>query len=334
MSKIKFGVIGLGNIANKFCGDLIKSDKAELYAVASRSNDKGKEFAEKYGVKKTYSNYVDLAEDKEVDIIYIATPHVFHKENALLCMERGKSVLCEKPAGVNEKELQEMIDCAEKNDVFFMEGMWTRFFPISQKIKEIVDNKELGEVRHIEANFGFGSWYDENIKNDKHRLFSLNLAGGAILDVGVYPVAFTTWLKGKMPSDISTFAKKASSGIDGDTVSIFNYDDTCLASIQCSVCQNTSSTAKVYFDNGKIELERFYRPHYMKITNNDGESETILDDFEKRGFHGFIYEIDHVADCLIKGLKMSPYQTWDDSLEIVKIMDTMRKQIGLVYPFE
>ena len=243
-------------------------------------------------------------------------------------------MLCEKPAGVNENELQEMIECAKRNNVFFMEGMWTRFFPISQQIKEIVKSKKLGEVRHINAEFGYGSWADENIANDKHRLFSPDLAGGALLDVGIYPIAYTTWLKDKDPKSIASFAKKTPLGVDGSLVGIFEYDDNCTAMFQCSVCQKTSSSARVYFDDGKIELERFYCPHQMKITYADGTVQTVTDDFENKGYQGFIYEINHVADCISKGLKMSPIHTWDEALKVIKIMDTMREQIGLVYPFE
>ena len=158
------------------------------------------------GAKKVYGNYEDLAKDSEIDIIYIATPHVFHKDNAILCMESGKSVLCEKPAGINEAELTEMINCAKKNNVFFMEGMWTRFFPISAFVKKITDSGELGKVRHIEADFGFGSWEDEKAVGRSARHFEPKLAGGAILDLGIYPVAFASWLKGKAPDKIAAFA--------------------------------------------------------------------------------------------------------------------------------
>lgn len=334
MGKVKFGVIGLGRIANDFCGDLIQSEKAELYAVASRSIEKAEEFKQKYNAKKSYGSYIELSRDKDIDIVYVATPHVSHKDISIMCMNEGKAVLCEKPAGVNESELQEMIECAKKNNVLFMEGMWTRFFPISQKIKEIVRTKELGEVRHIEADFGFGSWQDDRIYNDNHRLFSPHLAGGAILDVGIYPVAYTTWLKESAPDRISSFAHKTPHGVDGSTVMMFSYDDNCTAQLQCSVCLDTSSDAKIYFDNGKIEVKQFYRPKYMKMKYPDGSIEEIIDDYDKCGFHGFIYEIDHVAECINKGLKMSPYHTWNDALEVIRILDTVRRQIDLKYPFE
>lgn len=332
--KIKFGVIGLGNIANKFCSDLVQSDNAQLYAVASRSIKKAEEFAKKYNAEKVYGSYQELADDKQIDIVYVATPHVFHKDISIMCMMSGKAVLCEKPAGVNQDELQQMMDCAKENDVFFMEGMWTRFFPISQKIKEIVKNKDLGEVRHIEANFGFGSWDDKDINNEEHRLFSPLLAGGALLDVGIYPVAYTTWIKQQSPDEIAAFAQMTKFGVDGNTVMMFNYDDNCTALLQCSACVDTSADARIYFDKGSIEVKRFFMPCTMKITYKDGNIEEINDDFEGKDYNGFIYEIDHVAHCIKKGLKQSPYHTWDNALEVVKIMDTVRRQIGLKYPFE
>ena len=334
MSKVKFGIIGLGKIANTFGEDLIQSDKASLYAVASRSKERGELFAKKYGAKKVYQNYEDIANDDEVDVIYIATPHVFHKEISIMCMEKGKSVLCEKPAGINEKELQEMINCAKENDVFFMEGMWTRFFPISLQLKSIINSKELGEVRHIEANFGYGSWNDENINNNNNRLFSPGLAGGAILDVGIYPIALTTWIKDKSPDKIVSVAKMTDLGVDRDVISVCEYNDNCLAMVQCSVCQSTTASARIFFDEGKIEIENFFRPSHIKITYDNGTINSVYDDYKSKGYNGFIYEIDHVADCLLNGNKMSTYYSWEDSLEIVKIMDIIRCQIGLKYPKE
>lgn len=334
MKKVRFGVIGLGSIANKFCTDLVQSKSAKLEAVASRSTKKAEAFAEKYSCEKSYGDYLSLAQDKDIDIIYIAVPHVFHKKIAIMCMEAGKNVLCEKPAGVNEGELLEMIASAKKNDVFFMEGMWTRCFPISQKIKEIVSSGELGSIRYIDSSFGFGNWSDAKILDKNHRHFAMELAGGAILDVGVYCVAFTTWLKGKSPTDISTFARKTDSGVDGIYTSVYSYDDDCIATSQASICLDTSVGATVYFEKGKLEMECCWSPHMLKITDETGKEQLIEDDFAGRGYNGFIYEIDHVADCIKKGLKMSPYITWDNSIEIIRIMDTMRKQIDLVYPFE
>ena len=334
MKKVRFGVIGPGRIANIFCSDLVKSDMAELYAVASRSMEKAQQFAEKYGAVKAYDSYEALADDKEIDIIYIAAPHMLHKKYSLMCKEKGKSVLCEKPAGINERELQEMIECAKENDVFFMEGMWTRLFPISQEIKKIANNGKLGKVRHIEANFGFGSWDDENINNKNHRLFSPDMAGGALLDLGVYCVAFAQWVTGKNPINISALAKMAVQGVDANTVFIYEYEDNCTASLQCSICQNTSSIGRVFFDDGRIELECFYRPFNMEITYGDGRSEKISDNSPEEDYYGFIYEIDHVADCILNGLKESPQHSWKDTLDIVRQMDTIRKQINLKYPFE
>lgn len=334
MDKVKFGVIGLGNIANSFCNDLVKSEQATLYAVASRRIGKAKGFAEKYNAKKAYGSYEELANDNEINIVYIATPHVFHKEISIMCMNAGKNVLCEKPAGVNAEELKDMIDCAKKNDVFFMEGMWTRFFPISQKIKEIAKLKKLGEIRHIEADFGFGSWDNKEENDEQHRLYSPRLAGGAILDVGIYPVAYTTWLTEQTPENIAAFAHKTKLGVDGSTVMMFDYDSNCTALLQCSICVNTSADARIYFDNGRVEIEKFFMPYRMEITYSDGMVNEINDDFSERGYNGFIYEIDHVSDCINKGLKQSPHHTWADALEVVKIMDTVRRQIGLKYPFE
>lgn len=334
MDKIKFGVIGLGKIAHTVCSDLIKNNKAMLYAVGSRTIEKATVFAKKFNAEKAYGSYQELIDDKDVEVVYIATPHNFHKEISIKCMNAGKAVLCEKPAGINEDELQQMIDCAKKNKVFFMEAMWTRFFPISQKVKEIVNSGELGEVGHIEADFGYGSWQGENVNDIKDRLYSPHLAGGAILDVGIYPVAYTTWVKEKSPDKIASFAHMTDLGIDGNAAMIFSYNDKCTALLQCSICVNTSADARIYFEKGKIEINRFFMPHYMKITYLDGRTEEVHDDFKNRGYNGYNYEIDHVADCINQGLLQSPIHSWDEALEVIKILDTVRKQVDLVYPFE
>ena len=334
MKKIRFGVIGPGKIANLFCGDLVQSQKAELYAVASRSDKRAAEFAKKYGADKIYSDYEKLAEDKNIDVVYIATPHVFHKDISIMCMERGKAVLCEKPAAVNEVQMNEIAEAAKKNDVFFMEGMWTKCFPITRQLKAITDSQKMGKIRHIDANFGVGSWDDSLIYDSSYRLFSPELAGGGILDIGIYPISLVSWLMGRAPEKITAAAKMTETGVDGDVIGILEYNDNCLAKVQCSICQETSETARIYFDEGKIEINRFYRPNHMEITYRDGTHEDIYDDYERKNLYGFLYEIDHVADCIRDGKKVSSYHSIDDSLNVVKIMDELRKQIGLKYPFE
>src|SRR5690606_6238892 len=182
-TKIRWGIIGLGHIANKFATDLLTIKDAELYAVASRKEESANKFASKYGAKKAYGTYEELANDPNIDAVYIATPHTFHRKNTLMCLEKGIAVLCEKPFAMNINEVEEMIAKSLEKDVLLMEAMWTYFLPHYQYVLEFLKRKELGEIIKIEADFGGKPTYDVT-----HRLFNKELGGGSLLDIGIYPI--------------------------------------------------------------------------------------------------------------------------------------------------
>jgi predicted dehydrogenase len=335
MSKIGWGIIGPGAIVKRFMNDLPNCEGIKFVAVASRSIQKAKEFADEYGFERYYGSYEELLNDKDVDVVYVATPHPFHKDQAIMCMNAGKSVLCEKPVAVNKDEIVEMVECARRNNVFFMEAMWTRHFPVNRQVKELIDSGKLGKVTLIKADFGFGRWINGAIANKESRIFNMDLAGGALLVVGVYTVSYATWMKGQQPVEIKAMATKVETGADGMSTCLFKYQDGAMAMLESSVMQTTKQDAIIYLEKGYIEIKDFWHPTNAVVKFNDGSNDLIIEDnYDRNGGTGFDYEAQHVIDCMNEGLKESPYMTWQDSINVMETLDTIREQIDLVYPFE
>jgi predicted dehydrogenase len=196
----RWGILGAGRIAEKFASAIDYTEGSEVYAVASRDAHKAKTFAEKHGASRVYDEYLKLAKDPEVDVIYIATPHAFHKEQAILCLNHKKPVISEKPMALNYQQVKEIVDAAKINNSFLMEGMWSRFMPSINRVLELVNEDVIGPVTFIRADFGFQAPYEPH-----GRLFDLKLGGGSLLDVGIYPLFLTTLLLGS-PTKIQSMA--------------------------------------------------------------------------------------------------------------------------------
>lgn len=335
MKKIGWGILGPGTIVKRFMNDLPSCDGVRLVAVASRSIQKAKECALKYGFERYYGSYEQLINDKDIDVVYIATPHPFHRAQAIMCMNVGKSVLCEKPVAISKKEIVEMIECAKYNNVFFMEAMWTRHFPVNRQVKKLLQSGKLGKAILIKADFGFGSWNNGVVTNKESRLFNMDLAGGALLDVGVYTISYTTWMKGQKPIQICSMASKLDTGVDGMSTYLFKYTDGAMAMLESSVVQSTRQDAIIYCEKGNIYISDFWHPTKAVVTFDDHRESIIIEDaYDTEGRTGFGYEAQHVIDCIREGLTESPHMTWEDSIDVMEIIDTIREQIGLVYPFE
>ena len=323
MSKpYRWGILGLGGIAHKVASDLKQVEGAILYAVASRSLEKAKAFAGDFKAEKAYGSYKDLAKDPEVDIIYVATPHVFHFEHALLGLQHHKAVLCEKPIAMNAAQLSRMISEAKRKNMFLMEGLWTNFMPHVQKVYDLTQKEIYGKCLKIEADFSFKAEFDTEA-----RLFNKNLGGGALLDIGIYPVYLALKLLG-LPQDIKATAQFSKTGVDVSNAIQFQYPSGAVAKLSSSFAKTTPSKAKVYFEKASVELgSRFHQTDQLTITTEAGE--------EHLDFHyspnGYQFEIEHVHDCLDQGLTQSPEMSLKASLELLQTLDTIRKQIGLRY---
>jgi len=325
MRKYKWGILAPGNISIKFAKGLKVIPEAELYAVGSRDLGRAQAFADEYGFAKAYGSYKELAEDADVDIIYVATPHPQHEEATILCLENGKAVLCEKPFAANKAQTQRMIDCAIKNKVFLMEAMWSRFLPTFNKVYELIADGAIGNVNHITADFCF-----RTDVNPQSRLFAPELAGGSLLDIGVYNIALCSDIFGKKPDKIQSYMDIGTTGVDEKASVMFNYIGGQSALLLSAIRVSTTHEAAIYGDAGYIKLPVYWCGSKLILNNKDGTQEFDLP-YEATGYQ---FEAIEAMECLEKGLLESPRMTLKETLEIMETLDQIRADNNLKYPFE
>ena len=318
---VRFGILGLGKIAHKFAHDLALVDGVELRAVGSRSLDKSSAFAKAYQVKHHHDKYEDCMKNEEVDVIYIATPHVFHHSLTIQCLEAGKAVICEKPMGMNRQQVQEMVDLAREKNLFLMEGLWTRLIPGVNKVMEMINDGAIGTIKHVKADFGF--YVDPN-KGD--RLTKKELGGGSLLDIGLYPMYLCNLLLGK-PDQIIAHAHMID-GVDRRVNMIYEYGHA-SGTLYSSFEHKATVEAVIQGTDGIIKMhEPFHHCSHITLTDNDGETQKI--NIPQQG-EGYYHEIEEVRDCLNQGKIQSDKVSWENSLALHTQLDEVREQIGLAY---
>jgi predicted dehydrogenase len=323
--KIKWGIIAPGNISIAFAEGMKVVSDAEIAAVASRDISRAEEFAKKFNIKKAYGSYEEIVKDEEIDAIYIATPHTFHREMSILCLEHGKAVLCEKAATLNSKELKEVIETAEKHNTFYMEAMWMRFLPLIKEVKRLADEGAIGELRLVKADFSFRA-----PMNPESRLFNKDLAGGGLLDVGVYTIAFAEHIFEKDPTVINSFAEIGETGVDEQAAAILGYENGKMAILNFAVRTDTDRCAYIYGTEGYIKIPDFWMARKAYLIKNGVE--TVIDcDFIGNGYN---YETVEVNKCIREGKLQSDIMTWKFSKQVMNIMDTLRNQWNMKYPTE
>ncbi|MGC9400352.1 MAG: Gfo/Idh/MocA family protein [Anaerolineae bacterium] len=323
LETIGWGILGPGNIAHKFTADLARLPDATLVAVGSRSQARAAAFAETYGARRAYGSYADLLNDAEVEVVYIATPHPFHHQQTLEALRHGKAVLCEKPLAVNALQVEEMIACARAEGRFLMEAMWTRFLPVIRTVRRWLDEGQIGEVRQIHADFGFrGAWAPQE------RWLNPALAGGALLDVGVYTIAMAQMVFRQQPTTIQAIAHIGETGVDEQTAMVLGYPKGGLALLSCAVRTDTPETATISGTEGMIHIPHFWNATSARLEKPDEEPLRVS------GEAGYHFQAVEVMRRLRAGEIQSPYMSWDESLTIAGIMDTVRERIGLRYPME
>ncbi len=320
---IGWGVLGPGAIAALFAQDLEGAPGARLAAVGSRSADKARAFAERFQAERSYGSYEELAGDPAVDVVYVATPHPFHKEHTLLCLEHGKAVLCEKPMAVNEQEAREMAACARDKDLFLMEAMWTRFLPVMKDVRDWLRDGRIGDIRLLTASFGFRAGWEP-----EQRCLDPRLAGGALLDVGVYVAALASMVFGGPPSSIKAAAHLGETGVDEQAAMILGYEKGALALLSCAVRTQTCQEARIYGTEGLIHIPEFWGAASATLEVPGKEP------LRSAGDSGYQYEALEVMSCLRAGKKESPLMPLDESLAIMRTLDEARDCIGLAYPME
>lgn len=326
--QLSWGIIGLGNIAHQFIQDLQLLAGHTVVAVASRSRTKARKFASEYGVENYYGDYKSLFKDARVDIVYIATPHNSHAELSIEAMDHNKHVLCEKPLAVNKIEVQQMIAKAQSKNVFLMEAFWTRFNPSLQAILELLEKNTIGEVNYINADFTF--YRDDP---DDSRMLNIDLAGGSLLDMGVYPVFLAYVILGK-PIQLSALARFHKTGVDLQTVSIFQYPSG-VANLMSGFTSQSDMVAKIYGTTGRIYIHPIWHESqgFTLIQGNDGQYNSQEFSYPTKG-KGFTYEIEECLKCIKNDQIESKIWSHQNSLELIEITDEIRRQTGLIYPFE
>ncbi|GLY27338.1 Gfo/Idh/MocA family oxidoreductase [Kineosporia sp. NBRC 101731] len=327
---LRWGIIGTGGIASRFAADTAFLDEAVVTAVGSRTAERAAGFASTWNVPTSHDSYEGLVSDPEVDAVYVASPHPFHAEHALLAIGAGKHVLVEKPFTMNAVEARTVAEAARKAGVFCMEAMWTRFLPHMAHVRELLAAGAIGELMALGVDQGM-----RFEQNPDHRLFSFELGGGALLDLGIYPFSFASMVFGT-PQTVRASASPAFTGVDGTTSAVLTYGNGAHATILCSAMVATPMKAWIAGTEGRIELDRqwYTASSAVTLTKADGSTER----FEPRPeliqgrAKGMKFMVAEATRCIQAGQAESTVMPLDETIMIMGILDEVRDQIGLVYP--
>ncbi len=323
--KIKWGIISTGHISSKFADALKTLPQAELIAVASRNQESATEFAKKHNIPKAYPTYQELAADPDIDVVYIGTPHSFHFENSVMCMRKGKSVLCEKAFTINAKEAKEMVQIAHEENVFLMEAMIPRHIPLLKKLKKWITDGRIGDVRMVKASRCAHGTFATGARH-----LTPELGGGSLLDVGVYVISFASWIFNKAPVEVVGLGHIGELGSDEQGVAILKYDKGEIADLSFALKTNAVDEAYILGTNGYIKVhELFAVPTKASLFVNNKEVDVIEEVIIGNALN---YEAEEVMRCLNEGLKESPHMPLYESIQIMEIMDKIRKTWDLTYP--
>jgi len=321
---IRWGILATGGIANSFTEDLKLLPDAAIAAVASRTAPAAEAFAERHGITRAYGTWQELAQDRNVDVVYVATPHSAHHAAAKLCLEAGKAVLCEKPLTLTAAQAEDLFEIAQAGGVFFMEAMWTRANPVIRALTALLADGAIGEITAVTADFGVAGPFPPG-----HRMRAPELGGGALLDLGVYPVTFAHIVLGQ-PDTVTAWASLTPEGTDQNTGLILGYAKSgAIATLHCGFVGETSQRASVTGTRGRIEIpHHFFRPDRFTLVRSGEVDEFSL---PLRG-NGLAYQAEEVMRCLRAGLTESPLIPHSATLAVMRTLDAARTQIGVVYP--
>jgi predicted dehydrogenase len=326
---VRWGVLATGGIAATFTTDLLalKDLGAEVTAVASRSDASAKAFAERFGIERAYGSWAELVADPDIDVVYVATPHSAHREAAGLALEAGKHVLCEKAFTLNAPQAEELVALARKRGLFLMEAMWTYCNPVIRRMTELVRDGAIGEIRTVQADFGFAGSFGA-----EHRLRDPALGGGALLDLGVYPVSFAQLVLGE-PDRIQADALLSPEGVDLNTGMLLGWDSGATALLSCSIVGDLPTIASITGTAGRIDFPHgFFHPDGFVLHRPGREPEKFASGPGPEGLTGMQYEAAEVMRALRAGETESPLVPLDGSLAVMRTLDAVRERIGVRYP--
>jgi predicted dehydrogenase len=321
----RWGILGTGKIARQFVEGLRVLPDAAVVAVGSRTQAAADDFGEAFGIARRYASYEALVADPDVDAVYVSTPHPMHADNSLLALRAGKAVLCEKPFAMNEPEAAGVVAEARARGVFLMEAMWTRFMPAIHKVRALVADGAIGEPRLLQADFGFRADFDPH-----SRLFDPVLGGGALLDVGVYCVTTAHMIFGA-PERVTGLADLGATGVDEQSALVLSYPGGQLAVLHAAVRTSTPQEVLLCGTSGRIRYGPINRPTALTLWRGGREPEVIATPYDGNAYH---YQAAEVARCLSQGRTESDVMPLDETLAVMRTLDTARRQWGLTYPGE
>ncbi len=325
MRQFKFAILGAGNIAEKMASTVIHMPQIIPYGVGSRDIARSKDFAQKYGFKKAFGSYEEMLQDSEIDLVYVATPHSHHYRHSMMCLQHGKHVLCEKSFTTNAAQAEKLIDFARTNNLVIAEAIWTRYLPMSKTINEIIDSGVIGNVKLLTANLGYFISHSDRIVNPA-------LAGGALLDVGVYPLNFAAMVLGDKIAKSSSICTLTDTGVDASGNVTLCFEDKTMAVLYFSAVAQTNRQGIVYGDKGTLVVENINNPESIRIYNLDREE--IASYPAPKQITGFEYQVKSVINTIENGLVECPEMPHSEIIRIMKLMDGLRKEWGVIYPAE
>lgn len=322
--KVRWAILGTGEIARQFANDLSHVENAELLAIGSRRQESADRFGDTHGIPRRYRRYEDAVADPDVDVVYIGTPHTQHAANSLLCLDAGKPVLCEKPFALNAAQAQRVIAKARARQLFCMEAMWTFCFPAMTQLETLIAQGALGAVRWCRAAFSFRAEYEAD-----SRIYDPALGGGALLDVGIYPVALAQRIFGGEPTTIHTTVRNAPTGVDEEAAMLLQFASGNQAMLSSSLRVNEPQQALIVGEQGYVRFDdRFFEPRAFTLVTEEDEQHYAFD----RDNLGYCYEAEEVGRCLHAGLLESPRVPLENTLAVMRTLDAIREQWGLRYP--
>ena len=322
----RWGILAPGRIAHRFAQALESVEGATLHAVASRSAERGQAFAQMYRASVHHDSYEALANDREVDAVYIASPHRFHFEQARLCLEAGKPVLAEKPFTINAPQAADLIALAQSKDLFLMEALWSRFLPVWRRVRGWLDEGAIGAIQLISSKFCFQAEPDPS-----DRKFNHELAGGALLDLGVYNISLSQWVTREDPSMIACLARLGATGVDELTAVTLVYPQHAVSQFTCSFLFDAVNDFLIHGTKGHIQVQAKFSEPTMATLVVDGKETVAASPFRGNGFE---YQIEEAMSCIRGGRRESEVMPLASTLANMETMDEIRRQIGLRYTFE
>lgn len=330
MRNINWGIISAGIIAKKMANAISHVPNTNVIGVASKSLEKAKKFAQENNIKNHFS-YNEIVNCKDIDVIYVASTHNFHFENAKLALEHGKHVVIEKAFTVNAEQASQLVNIARQKNLFLMEAIWTRFLPSINLLKNQIKSSQIGDVKEIDVSFG--QFVPPKFEK---RLKSPDLAGGTTLDMGIYPISFVCYLLDELPIEVKSMTYFSDSGVDEISNYMFRFPSGCFANIKTSYNLMMRNEAIIYGDKGYIEFPNFQSGKQFTLSRHGGTNNVkeVIEFTERNNENGFVYQVEEVVKYLQENKLESSIISLNESVAIMKIMDKMRKDWGFKYPFE